>query len=191
MLKVVVVLAAGILCMALGVGLYAWNGHGAVDAITWDVTLIGKGGEERILSYDEIKSMPSIEGRGGFFTTVGVVNGPYEVKGVPIEEICDLVGGLSPSDIVFCTAKDGYSTVFDYEEVGGNVDTFDPATMKLVPHGELKLILAYEQDGKRLSEENGKPLRLAIVGQEDLLTEGHHWVKWINKIEVVRLDSKE
>jgi len=59
--------------------------------------------------------------------------------------------------------------------------------MKEVPHGELNLVLIYEQDGSLLSEEQGKPLRLAVVGQEDLVTEGFYWVKWVDRIEVMNL----
>jgi hypothetical protein len=31
------------------------------------------------------------------------------------------------------------------------------------------------------------PLRIAVVGDKALLTEGHYWVKWVNKIEVISL----
>jgi DMSO/TMAO reductase YedYZ molybdopterin-dependent catalytic subunit len=133
----------------------------------------------------EIKAMPSSEGLGGFFTSVGVVNGPYEVKGVTLEYLCGLVGGMTPSDLVFVSSADGYSSVFDYDQVGGNLPTYEPQTMREVPHGELRVILIYEQDGQPLSHESGKPLRLAVAGSESLLTEGFHWVKWVNRIEVV------
>lgn len=46
------------------------------------------------------------------------------------------------------------------------------------------MVLAYEEDGEWLSEEHGGSLRLVIVGSEKLVTEGHYWVKWVNKIEV-------
>ena len=55
-----------------------------------------------------------------------------------------------------------------------------------MPHGELKLILMYEQDGKPISDSDGKPFRLAVVGDDNLLTEGHYWVKWVDRIEVKR-----
>jgi len=56
-----------------------------------------------------------------------------------------------------------------------------------VPHEDLTLILMYEQDGAPLSDYDGRPLRLAIVSSsssDEFLTEGHSWVKWVNKIEV-------
>ncbi len=53
-----------------------------------------------MLTFDEIRTMPSYEGYGGFFTTVGMVNGPFKCKGVPVEVLCKLVGGINASNTV-------------------------------------------------------------------------------------------
>jgi DMSO/TMAO reductase YedYZ molybdopterin-dependent catalytic subunit len=156
--------------------------------IKWELTLVGKNSEERVLEYDDVRRLPSQDARGGFFTTVGVVNGPYEVKGVPLQNLCALVGGIGPDDLVSVSAVDGYSMVFDADQLAGHIETYDPVTLREVPHEKLAVLLIYEQDGKPLSEADGRPLRLAVVGSEALLTEGHNWVKWVNRIEVVKLD---
>ena len=89
------------------------------------------------------------------------------------------------------SAVDGYSMVFDYDQISGKFDTYDPQTMKPTPHGELKLILMYREDGKPLSHDEGKPLRIATAGTDKLMIEGHFWVKWINKIEVININETE
>jgi DMSO/TMAO reductase YedYZ molybdopterin-dependent catalytic subunit len=71
----------------------------------------------------------------------------------------------------------------------GDFITYDPKTMKEVPHGELKLVLMYELEGKPLSQDGGKPLRLAIIGKDGLLTEGNMWLKWVNRIEVMKVSQ--
>jgi DMSO/TMAO reductase YedYZ molybdopterin-dependent catalytic subunit len=184
----ILVLTIGAICIIAAAVVYAdpWGGNSSNENIKWNLTLVGIDHEQKILSYDEIKAMPYYEGRGGFFTTVGVINGPYKVRGVPVIDLCEMVGGMTSSDIVFVSAEDGYSAVFSYDQVTGNIDTYDPKTMTVIPHKELKLVLAYKLDGKPFSNENGKPLRLAAVGTDDFLTEGHYWVKWVNKLEVVR-----
>lgn len=181
-----VFLIAGIICIALAVVNYAWSENHPEETTTWNVTLIGSNREQRILRYDEITAMPAYVGHGGFFTSVGVVNGPYEGKGVPLSDLCELVEGITPSDIVMISATDGYSAVFDYDQIMGGLITYNPANLREVPHGELKLILMYELDGKPLSDYDGRPLRLAVVGRDALLTEGVYWVKWVNRIEVIR-----
>jgi len=186
--NLIVVFAIGIICIVSAVIVYAIDSGKSDETIDWDVTLVGVDGRERMISYADIKAMPSISGKGGFFTSVGVINGPFDLKGVPVTDICDLVGGISSDEIVYLYAVDGYSAVFDYEQITGDIDTYDIETMKLIPHDDLRVILAYEQNGKLLSHEYGKPLRLAVIAGENLLTEGHHWVKWIDQIEIVKLN---
>jgi len=179
------ILVIGLICIVAAVLVYFQPWSGSEADIKWNLTLIGSNGDNVTLSLDDIKAMKSTTAQGGFFTTTGVINGPYDVKGVSIEDVCDLVGGMGPSDLVFVSAADGYSSVFDYDQVSGNLPTYDPVTLKEMPHEKLGLTLVYEQDGKPLSYDDGKPLRLAVVGSESLLTEGFYWVKWVDRIEVI------
>lgn len=139
-----------------------------------------------VLNYQDIKAMPSYQGQGGFFSTVGAIFGPYEAQGVTLEDLGKLVGGITPQDVVMVSAQDGYSTVLDYEQVMGEYVTYD-TRLKEVPHEELKTILMYRQDGRLLRHDDGKPYRLAVVGnQEGLLVEGNYWVKWVDRIEIMQ-----
>ncbi|MCX5991059.1 MAG: molybdopterin-dependent oxidoreductase [Chloroflexi bacterium] len=187
--KAMPVFIVGLLCIVAAIVVYAHPWQNASEAdIEWNLTLIGSSGDNVTLSLDDIKAMKSTTAQGGFFTTTGVINGPYDVKGVSIEDVCDLVGGMGLSDLVFVSATDGYSSVFDYDQVSGNLPTYDPVTLKEMPHEKLGLTLIYEQDGKPLSYDDGKPVRLAVVGSENLLTEGFYWVKWVDRIEVIHQD---
>jgi hypothetical protein len=184
--RLISIIAAGcIVCIgALAGAVYLTSFSESEQSINWNVTLIGTG-EERVLTFGEVKALPSVEGYGGFFTTVGVINGPYRCKGVPVEELLTLIGGFDASNTLWISASDGYLMTFSYDQVEGNFRTYDPTTFKEIPHGELKLILMYEQNGKPLSDYDGKPLRIAIVSPDNTpLTEGHNWVKWVTKLEV-------
>jgi DMSO/TMAO reductase YedYZ molybdopterin-dependent catalytic subunit len=177
---------AGLACLGTAGGLFFLTDRVSDISTTWQVSLYGADGQTRTLSYQEVKTLATYSGSGGFFTTTGAVNGPYQAKGVTLERLCALVGGLQPSNLVKVSAADGYSTMLDYKQVMGNFITYDPATLKEKEHGELKPVLIFEQDGQPLSEDYGKPLRLAIVGKDGLLTEGLYWIKWINRIDVIQ-----
>ena len=185
------VLCLGLICIVAAVLVYAhpWQGHASESDVEWSLTLVGSTGENMTLSLKDIKTMESTTSQGGFFTTTGLVHGPYDVKGVRIEELCDLVGGLGPSDGVLVSALDGYSAFFEHDEIGGNISTYEynaaTGDLKEVPHENLWLTLMYEQDGKSLSDDDGKPLRLAVAGDDRLLTEGFRWVRWVDRIEVI------
>ncbi|HPR94650.1 MAG TPA: molybdopterin-dependent oxidoreductase, partial [Syntrophomonadaceae bacterium] len=180
-------LIIGVLFILGSVLVYLQPWQGQVDAETrnWQLTLVGRDGDEKVLSYKDITGLPAYQGKGGFFSTIGIVYGPYDAKGVTLEELCEQVGGIVQGDAVMITAKDGYSTVLDYEQVMGEFITYN-SELKEVPHPELKTILMYKQDGKPLADEDGKPFRIAVVSKDQgLLNEGTYWVKWVNKIEVL------
>ncbi len=182
------ILLAGVLLILAAVLVYMqpWAGQPDAEAKAWSLTLVGRDGTEKALSYRDLISLPSYKGNGGFFSTVGIVYGPYSAQGVTLEELCRQVGGINPGDAVMISASDGYSTVFDYEQVMGEFITYDTG-LKEVAHDELKTVLMYRQDGKPLSDDDGKPLRIAIIGtKKGLLTEGNYWVKWVNRIEVLK-----
>jgi DMSO/TMAO reductase YedYZ molybdopterin-dependent catalytic subunit len=182
-------LVLGLMLVLAGAGYYIWDSVAVEEPIDWQLTLKGSKGQEKILEFDEILEMPSEEARGGFFSTVGVIYGPYEVKGVAIEDLCNFVGGISENDLVSISATDGYAMVFDYEQIyTGNIQTYDPVDLHEVPHEKQMILLTYEWDNEMIPYNEGKPLRLAVVGSEALLTEGHNWVKWVNLIEVIQLD---
>jgi DMSO/TMAO reductase YedYZ molybdopterin-dependent catalytic subunit len=181
-----VLILAGVVCISLATGIFFLADREADISSTWEVTLVGVNGQQKALSYAEIKALKTYSGSGGFFTTTGAINGPYQATGIALEQLCAEVGGLQPSNLVKVSAADGYSTMLDYGQVNGNFITYDPATLKEKAHKELKPILMFEQDGQPLSEDYGKPLRLGIVGQDGLLTEGLYWIKWINKIEIIQ-----
>jgi DMSO/TMAO reductase YedYZ molybdopterin-dependent catalytic subunit len=180
------ILVAGLLLLAaaLFLGLRQWAEYKHTEAVEWDLVLIGRDGQQVTLSYDEIKSLPAVETRGGFFSSVGTVYGPYTVKGVRLETLLDMVGGMNPSDVLLVAAKDGYSSVFDYAQLHGEIDTFEPDTLRLVPEGDVEFLLIFEQEGEPLDENDGKPLRLAVTSPDGLLTEGHWWVKWVKRLEI-------
>jgi len=182
------ILAVGLLLLAgaLFVGLQQWAEQNRADPVEWDLVLIGRDGQQVTLSYDEVLSLPNVETSGGFFSSVGTVYGPYTVKGIRLETLLDLVGGMTPSDVLFVAAKDGYSSVFDYGQLNGEIDAFEPDTLRLVPQEdtEVEFLLIFEQQGQPLAENDGKPLRLAVTNPDGLLAEGHWWVKWVNRLEI-------
>jgi DMSO/TMAO reductase YedYZ molybdopterin-dependent catalytic subunit len=181
-------LIVGVL-LIVSAGAYYVLDYAAEEPIEWEVTLVGINGEQRVLSYEEIRGLPSQEAHGGFLTSAGVKYGPYNVKGVLLQDLCNLVGGIANSAGVAVSAPDGYSMVFSHDQIySTDFVTFDPITLHEMPHETQMVLLTYEWNGKAISHNGGGPLRLVIVSSEALLTEGHNWVSWVNKIEVISLE---
>jgi DMSO/TMAO reductase YedYZ molybdopterin-dependent catalytic subunit len=142
-----------------------------------DLTLIGN--ETRAYTLDEIKAMPSYTAGGGFKKSTGTVVGPHNYTGINITYLTDLVGGIASSESVKLTASDGYSMTYTYEQVMGEIATYEGTT------GPMTMVLAYEEDGSPIPDEYGGPLRIAFTGPDSPITDGHFWVKYITTIEIL------
>ena len=149
------------------------------------LNLVALNGTSRVLDELAIVQLGSVESKGGFKTSVGYLRGIGNYTGIGLIELCDLVGGISDDCSLRVTAHDGYSMVYTYDQVTGkNFVTFDPATGdETSPTQPLTVILAYYKDGLNLTSDEG-PLRVAIVGSDGVLTEGHWWIKSVVKVEI-------
>jgi hypothetical protein len=97
---------------------------------------------------------------------------------------------MTSSNAIRISAKDGYSMTMSYTQVmeGGEFPTYDDVTGKEVPPaGQVTVFVAYEKDGNPIDDSVG-PLRLGIMAPGQV-TDGHWWVKWAQKIEVITLQQ--
>jgi len=142
-----------------------------------DLTLIGS--ETKTYTLDEIKAMPPYTAGGGFKKSTGTIVGPHNYTGVNITYLTDLVGGIASSNSMKITASDGYSMTYTYAQVMGEIETYEGTT------GPMTMVLAYEENGNPIPDEDGGPLRVAFTGPDSPITDGHFWVKYITKIEIL------
>jgi DMSO/TMAO reductase YedYZ molybdopterin-dependent catalytic subunit len=152
-----------------------------------DVTLVVQSGDQSVtLTWEDIQAMPAYEGMGGLINSVGNVTPPAKYKGIPLEDLCGLVGGITEANSISVIASDGYAMTFSYDQIAsGNFDTYDPATGENAPFdGKLWAVVAYEREGEPLSEEEEGTLRLTVLGSPKMVTDGHWWVKWVDTIEI-------
>ncbi len=151
--------------------------------------LVGPTGT-KMLSLAEIKALPAVDGWAGIKNSVGRITPPAPHKGVSIEQLCGLVGGLTADNAVEIAARDGYAMSMSYNEVvNGELITYDPGTgSEIKINDPLRVILAYEREGKPLPAESDGVLRLAVVSpKNNQVTDGHWTVKWVTKLVIKSL----
>jgi len=146
-----------------------------------DLTLIGS--ETKVYSFDEVKAMPAYTASGGFEKSTGVIVGPYTYTGVNLTYLTDLVGGITPSNSIKITASDGYSMTYTYDQVMGDITIY--STSEEEADEPLTMVLAYEENGSLIPDEYGGPLRIAFIRSDTPITDGHFWIKYVNKIEIL------
>ena len=149
----------------------------------------GPGGAKS-LTLSDLKALPAVEGWGGTKSSTGKITVPEVFKGVLVSDVCNLVGGIASDTGVNLIAKDGYAMTISYNQIA-NSDfiTYDPGTGDEVKIDEpLKVVLAYERDGKPLDVEQDGNLRLMVLNSKNnQVVDGHWSVKWVTKLEIKSL----
>ncbi|MBN1304891.1 MAG: hypothetical protein JXA13_10690 [Anaerolineales bacterium] len=145
------------------------------------------------LTMSELLDLPATEGYAGIKSSTGKITPPIAFKGVALNDLAELVGGVNQSTGFNVVAEDGYSITFSYDQItNGAFIAYDPAVgdeLKSPP--ELTPILAYEMDGNPLDPKADGALRLAIVSAKlNQVTDGHWSVKWVNRLEAKSLGEE-
>ena len=147
------------------------------------VLTIVNGSQTVTYTMSALKALPVT----GQMSSTGVITGPNQYKGVAMTELLKAVGGITDTSAVRVSAKDGYAMTLSYNQVtqGSGFPVLDSTTGKEVTATNKPIVfVAYEMDGKALDDTIG-PLRLGIMTSNTQVTDGHWWVKWAQKIEVV------
>lgn len=154
------------------------------------VLTVVKGDQSVDYTMTSIKNLPAITGWAGQMSSTGTVSGPFEYKGVALTELLAAVGGITDENAVRVSAKDGYTMTISYRQITeGNFTVIDASTGdEVTSENKPVVFVAYEEDGKAISDTIG-PLRLGIMTSKTQVTEGHWWVKWTQKIEVIQVQK--
>ena len=161
------------------------NGPETPSIPEFEIVVEGPADESVTVGPSDFEEMTKVEMEGGLLTSAGTIKGPYNYTGVPLSEVLELVGGASENNSIRITAADGYAMVFTWEELNGDFLTFNPVTGdEMEAEEQLIPVLAYEEDDEFLIEGHG-PIRLVILGDEGLISEGHYWIKQVTVIDVI------
>ena len=161
----------------------------ATSSDTETVLTVIKDAQTVTYTMNSLKALPQISGYAGQMSSTGNISGPFQYKGIAMSEILKAVGGISETNAVRISAKDGYSMTLSYKQMTeGNFTVLDSSTGKETAATNKPVVfLAYEEDGKTLGDLG--PLRMGIMTSNSQVTEGHWWVKWSQKIEVIPVQA--
>ncbi len=154
------------------------------------VLTIVNGTQTKAYTMSELKAMTVLSGWAGQMSSTGNITGPAQYKGIAITDLLKAVGGVTDQNAIRVSAKDGYTMTLSYKQLTeGNFTIIDSKTGKEVAAQNKPIVfIAYEESGKALDDTIGS-LRLGIMTSDSQVTEGHWWVKWTQKIEVIKTEA--
>ncbi len=161
------------------------------------------------LTASDIAAMPTYTGVGSPRRSGGVyplqMLGNY--TGVPLQYLCNLVGGISSSSIVtVSTTVDGFTATLSYAQVHDNAyPQYNISTHEVITGQQPIMILAYGVNGTTLTSDGtgtdgdlGGPLRLIVVSNngtspllinDGMATFGNSYVKYVTDIKITNPSS--
>jgi len=141
--------------------------------------------EDTVLTFtmSELKTLTPISGEGGYKTGGGSIRGPYDITGVTIETLLNLLPTLPVNYSMIALAGDEYSTEYAKEIIEGVLSGYN-ASGSPVDLINSTMVLAYELDGSPIPEGDG-PLRMAFINEDGNLTDGFLWAKNVVNITIV------
>lgn len=140
-----------------------------IDINTWRLKVDGFVQNPLSLTYDELKALPAVTVSTEFYCVSGAFVDEGDWTGVQLSYILTLAEVKSEAiDMVFY-AVDDFSSSLPVEVVQSRPD----------------MILAYEKDGKQLSEVEGFPAIVVAPGKW-----GYKWVMYVEHIELVDTDYR-
>jgi hypothetical protein len=142
------------------------------------------------LTLDDVKALPVSQGWAGIKSSTGKITVPEQYKGVSLQALAQVVGGMGPDSGINLTAKDGYAMTISYDQITkSDFITYDPGTGDEIKITEpLTVIIAYERSGKPLDEATEGPLKLVVItAKNNQVVDGHWAVKWVKQIAVKAL----
>lgn len=144
------------------------------------VVKVGRAGAE--FTTADLSAMQTAEGTAYYKNSKGVVTGPIKIKGVKLESLLKLVGGINPEEKLVVTSSDGYVTELDYAKANGDLPATKPDGTTFEGKPVIIPVLITWSDPEM---EKDLP-RLAFISEGGLITESKYWAR--NVVEI-RLES--
>lgn len=162
----------------------------ADSTVVLDVT--GVNGSKSF-TMEALKQLPATEGFAGIKSSTGKITPPETYKGILLTDLLAQVGGLDPAMAIQIEAEDGYTMTFSPNQVeSGQFIAYDPGTGDETANaGTLRVLIAYERDGKALDPKEEGILRVMIINDKsNQVTDGHWSIKWVRKISLKPLAAE-
>jgi len=148
--------------------------------------------EQTEYTLDDLESMDTITGLGGYRTSYPMIKGQAMYTGVPITKLVELLAGdITNYSIIVYSDEEGEidSITYEFNETQGIIDIYNSTNASdetPISTGGVTMILCYEKDGEYLDETSDGKLKIAFVNEdEELITKSGLWWKFVYSIEII------
>jgi hypothetical protein len=131
---------------------------------------------------EDLQSMNTYTGYGGYKTRYPSIKGPFEYTGVNITTLLEKINTPLVNYTLQVTARDGWVTNYSLNEIYGNVSIYN-ASGNQTGVGGVTMLLAFVEDG--VYNFSDGPLRIAFVNDNEPYTDSFLWAKYVVSMELI------
>ena len=131
---------------------------------------------------EDLQSMNTYTGYGGYKTRYPSIKGPFEYTGVNITTLLERINTPLVNYTLQVTARDGWVTNYSLNEIYGNVSIYN-ASGNQTGVGGVTMLLAFVEDG--VYNFSDGPLRIAFVNDNEPYTDSFLWAKCVVSMELI------
>lgn len=128
----------------------------------------------------DLSELTFVTGQGGFKKSTGTIVGPGELSGPKLLDVLALAGGIEKGQAVELTANDGYKMTLTYEQINGDVATYNEKG-EATTIDNLVAIIALE-----CSDNIGLASVPTVAYIGEALTDGQLWLRDIKQIKILK-----
>jgi hypothetical protein len=150
------------------------------------------GDEQTNYTLEELESMETITGYGGYRTSDPMIKDQGTYTGVLITELVELTAGSITNYSLFVVSnEDGViqNQTYNYTTIQGNINIYNSTNASddtPIDTGGVTMIICYEKDGEYLDEDIDGKIKIAFVNQdEEKITASGLWWKFVVSIEII------
>lgn len=138
----------------------------------------------------ELRTLPATNGEGGYLKKDGVtIIGPFNYTGVRVSYLLEQISDLPENFIVIARSGDGYTSQYTKKMVYGELSGYN-ATGYPVDEINSTMLVAYDENGAPISEENGGPLKIVFINEDGNLTDGNLWSKDVVTLTILEVSPQ-
>lgn len=140
------------------------------------------GEQQTNYTLEDLQTMDTYTGFGGYKTRYPSIKGPYEYTGVNVTTLSGEFNNLPTNYTLRVTASDGWVTNYTIDEIQGDVTIYNASGNK-TGVGGVTMLLAFAEAGDYNFSDG--PLRIAYVNDDEPYTDSFLWSKYVVTIEIM------
>ena len=150
------------------------------------------GDKQTNYTLEELESMETITGYGGYRTSYPMIKGQGTYTGVSVTKLVELTAGNITNYSLFVISNekgDIQNQTYNYTTIQGNINIYNSTNASddtPIEIGGVTMIVCYEKDGKYLEEESDGKIKIAFVNEdEEKITASGLWWKFVVSLEII------